>query len=180
MRFILTSFEIFPSFFPFLFFFSWFISPSFSVDDSYSLLQHRSHWEKTAKALGAFLEDTSVPLPPLLGLLVFFNLPPSASVSLLPPSHPTFGSPIPSPWNPNPSWSPILLQSPTASRPPAGFWPSIHLWLPFLSGLPSHHSASNPLSAPQPFLNSHSSFWLDIHFYSWTLLLHPFLNLPSF
>lgn len=163
LRFILISSE----FFYFLFFL--FISPSFGVDDRCSLLQHRSHWEKMA--LGAFLGDISVPLPFLLGLLVFFSLPPSASVSLLPAS-PAFGSPIHSPWNPNPSCSPILLQAPTASGPPTHLWPPGVP--PSLSGLPSHYSAShpppasNPFSASQPFPNSHSSFWPDSLIFGWT------------
>lgn len=126
------------------------MSPSFSVDDSYSLLQHRSHCHKMA--LGAFSEITSVPLLLLLGLLVFFNLPAS----------PTFGFPMHCPWNTNPSWSPNLLQSPTVSRSPT------HLWAPSLSGFPSYYSASNPFSASQSFLNSHSSFWPNTLIFGWT------------
>lgn len=100
-----------------------------------------------------------------------------ASHSSQPPT--TFGSPIHSPWNPNPSWSPIVLQAPTASRPPTIFWCPTHLLPPRVppsySGLPPHYSAShpppasNPFSASQPFLNSHFSSWPDTLIFGLTL-----------
>lgn len=52
-----------------------------------------SPWEKMA--LGAFLEDTSVPLPFLLGLLVFFKTTPSSLPPLLGLPFTLLGTPTP-------------------------------------------------------------------------------------
>lgn len=177
LRFILTSFGFF------LFFF-WFISPSFSVDDRYSLLQHREllgrdgAWSllgghlcppPTSSWFSGLLQDHSIqPSPCSLSHSLSLELQPLlmsnsfANSHCLQASHYFLAS--------HPSLAPVC--------PTLPFWPPTRLF-----SLPP---ASNPLTASQPFLNStplqawHPHFWPDIPFYSWTLLLYPFRNLPSF
>lgn len=139
------------------------------------------------------------PLSPSHFFLVFWS---SSTSHPLPVSHssqppPLLGFPFTLLGTPTPPGLQFFCKLPLPLGLPLCFGLPTHLWPPgvppSLSGLPSHYSvsypppASNPFSASQPFPNSHSSFWPDTlifgwtpSFYSWTLLLHPFLKPSSF